>query len=252
MTTPAQQAEFMRTPREIRSGSADTVVAPVERDVPQIEVAAAIRQILDQSPICLPWPAIWLNEAAVRSAYVMRADLMARDWGEQVASDGEQRMDEFVDMGFLSKRERADIGPRVHEYALTQLGRQYLHGSPYGGERPIFCAPSQRRLIEITRIEFGQFPCGSLRAYFTYAPQNWPSWAATDAARTRIQDDIGPIGAVSAGSVSLGRQWFSQTALPSGFTNGSLQSVCYDAQSQRVTGNDLDLHAQPMRSVSGS
>ncbi len=246
------EAEFNRTPREVRSGGADSVMAPVERDVSRVEVAAALRNILDQSPICLPWPAVWLNEAAVRSAYVMRADLMARDWGADVARDGEQRMDEFVDMGFLTRRERPEIGERVHEYALTQLGRQYLHGSPYGGDRPVFCAPSQRRLIEITHIEFGQFPCGSVRVHFTYAAQDWPSWAGTDAARTRIQDDIGAIGAIENGSVSLGRQWYSQAALPSGVTNGSLQSVCYNAQAQRVTGNDLDLHAQAVASVSGS
>ena len=167
MTSPAQQAEFDRTPREVRSGGADTAVAPVERDISREEVAAAIRSILNQSPICMSWPGVWLNEASSRSAYVMRADLMARDWGEDVAREGEQRMDEFVDMGFLTKRERPEIGARVHEYALTALGRQYLQGSPYGGDRPTFCAPSQRHLIEVTRIEFGQYPCGTLRAYFT-------------------------------------------------------------------------------------
>ncbi|MBS0386638.1 MAG: hypothetical protein JSS00_14945 [Proteobacteria bacterium] len=252
MATPAQQAQFMRTPREVRSGGADQAIAPVERDVSRIEVAAAVRALLDQSPICLSWPAVWLNEAAVRSAYVLRTDLMARDWGPDVAREGQQRMDEFVDMGFFTKRERPEVGAGVQEYALTQLGRQYLHGSPYGGDRPVFCAPSGRKLIEITRIEFGDFPCGSLRVYFTYSAQDWPSWARTEAARTRIADDIGAIGSVENGSVTLGRLWYSQAALPSDVTNGSLQSVCYDAQAQRVTGNDLDLHAQAMTSVSGS
>jgi len=250
--TSQRQAEYLRTPREIRSGAANTVVAPVERNVSREEVAVAVRAILDQSQICMPWPGVWLNEAANRATYLVRADLMARDWGEDVAREGEQRMDEFVDMGFLTKRERPEIGARVHEYALTQVGRQYLQGSPYGGDRPIFCAPSQRRLIELTNVEFGQFPCGSVRASFTYSAQDWPTWARTDAARARIADDLGPIGAVENGAVSLGRQWFRQDALPDGVINGSLQSICYNAQAQRVTGNDLDLHARAVTTASGS
>lgn len=252
MASPAQQAELLRTPFEVRSGQADSAVAPVERNVSREEVAAAVRPILERSPICISWPAVWLNEGSSRSAYVLRADLMARDWGEDVAREGERRMDEFVDMGFMTKRERPDVGARAHEYALTPLGRQRLQGSPLGGGRPVFCAPSQRRLIEVTRIEFGRFPCGTLRAYFTYAAQDWPEWARTDAARARIADDIGTIGAVENGAVSLGRQWFSQRALPQGVTNGSLQSTCYNAQYQRVADDDLDLHAQAMTSASGS
>ncbi len=252
MTSASQQAQFDRTPREVRSGGADSAVAPVERDVSREEVAASVRSILERSPICMAWPAVWLNEGQSRSAYVLRADLMARDWGEEVAREGERRMDEFVDMGFMTKRERLDVGARVNEYALTPLGRQYLQGSPYGGDRPTFCAPSQRRLIEVTRIEFGQYPCGTLRVYFTYSAADWPNWARTDAARARIADDIGTVGAVENGAVSLGRQWYSQAALPEGVTNGSLQSICYNAQYQRVTGNDLDLHAQAMTSISGS
>jgi len=248
--TSQRQAEYLRTPREIRSGAANTVMAPVERDVSRAEITVAVRAILDQSQICMPWPGLWLNEASSRAAYVMRADLMARDWGEDVAREGERRMDEFVDMGFMTKRERPELGARVHEYALTQVGRQYLQGSPYGGDRPIFCAPSQRRLIELTNVQFGQFPCGSVRASFTYAAQDWPTWARTDAARARIADDIGPIGAVENGAVSLGRQWFSPASLPDGVTNGSLQSICYNAQAQRITGNDLDLHAQAAASGS--
>ena len=252
VTSQQRMVEYDRTPREIRTGAANTVVAPVEREVSREEIAAAVRNILDQSQICMPWPGVWLNEAANRATYVVRADLMARDWGEDVAQQGEQRMDEFVDMGFLTKRERPEIGSRVHEYALTNVGRQYLQGSPYGGDRPTFCAPSQRKLVQITRIEFGQFPCGSVRAYFTYSSLDWPAWARTDAARTRIEGDIGSIGAIQNGSVSLGRQWYSQAALPNGVTNGSLQSICYNAQAQSVTGNDLDLHAQAATSISGS
>ena len=251
VTDAATRAEFLRTPREIRTGAADTVIAPVERDVSREEVAGAVRALLADSPICMSWPALWLNEGPNRAAYVVRADLMARDWGEQVAREGEQRMDEFVDMGFLSKRERPEIGARAHEYALTALGRQYLRGSPYGGDRPTFCAPSQRQLLELTRIEFGQFPCGSLRAAFTYAVSDWPAWARSDAARARIASEFGAIGAVANGSVSLGRQWSSLATLPDGVTNGSLHSVCYNAQLQRIPGDDLDLHAQAV-SESGS
>jgi hypothetical protein len=246
------QQQFDRTPREVRSGDANSATAEVEHNISREEVTAAVRNILEQSPICVGWPAVWLNEASSRSAYVMRADLMARDWGEDVARDDERRMDEFVDMGFMTKRPRAEIGERVYEYALTPLGRQYLIGSPYGGDRPTFCAPSQRRLLEITRIDFGQYPCGSLRAYFTYSAQDWPSWARNEHVHARIADDLGTVGAVANGSISLGRQWYSQATLPEGVTNGSLASVCYNAQAQRAAGNDLDLHAQATMTASGS
>jgi hypothetical protein len=238
ITNAPTREEFLRIPNEIRTGATDTVVAPVERDVSRDEIDRAVRTMLSDSPICLAWPSLWLNEGASRADYVVRSDLMARDWGENVAGEGEQR-------------ERPEIATRVHQYSLTPAGRGYLRGSPYGGDRPSFCAPSQRQLIEITNIEFGQYPCGTLRVSFTYTAQSWPSWASSDAARTRVAADLGAIGAVEHGVVTLGRQWFSQTALPEGRSNGSLQSVCYDAQYQRVTGSDLNLHAQAS-SQSGS
>jgi hypothetical protein len=51
------------------------------------------------------------------------------------------------------------------------------------------------------------------------------------------------MGAVSEGTVSLSRQWFRHDRLPRGSRNGELRSICYDAQRQRVVGDDLNLQA---------
>src|SRR5262249_44893737 len=154
----------------------------------------------------------------------------------------EQRMNEFIDMGFLTRRARDDIAPGVVDYALTDLGRGYFSGSPYGGNRPTFCAPSERHLVVVTQMEWGQFPCGNLKVHFSHQAVGAPSWAPTEAARARVvqSDDVPAQG---QGVVTLARQWFQPRTLPAGMSNGSLQSVCYDRSHQNIIGNDLDLNA---------
>lgn len=234
--------EFARLPREIRSGAADTVIEPVERDVSPDEVRSAVARIVSASPVCMTWPSLWLDEGVpARNIYRARFDLMKRDWGVPVAIASQQRMDEYVDMGFLTKRVRDDIGPDVIEYTLTDLGRGYLSGSPYGGDRPTFCAPSERQLVAITQMDPGQFPCGTLQVRFTFQASN-PSWAHSDAARQRVaqSSEAPPQG---EGVVTLGRQWFRPDVLPAGMTNGSLQSACYDQNHRNIIGNDLNFNA---------
>jgi len=237
----ARESEYARLPREIRTGAAEMVLERVGEDVSPDEVGAAVEAMVAAAPVCFPWPGVWLDASDRRAFYFVRYDLMERDWGEEVASSSRRRMQEFVDTGFLTARERPDIGVGVIEYNLTAEGELYLRGSPYGGERPSFCAPSQRRVIEITRMEWGQFPCGNLRVGFTHVGEAWPAWARSEGARARIVAMFGPLNSASEGSVSLSRQWFRPNALPPERSNGELRSVCYDTSRQRIIGDDLTL-----------
>lgn len=234
--------EFQRLPRQIRTGAADMIIQPVEATVTREEVMAAVQAHTQREGLCFSWPGLWLDASNRRNFYFARFDLMARDWGQEVADTSRARMQEFVDLGFLIARERPDIAPGVVEYTLTAEGVAYLRGSPYGGDRPSFCPPSQRRVVEITAMEWGQFPCGSVRVRFNHIADDWPAWARTDNARTRVATAWAPVGVEAPGSVSLSRQWFRQDAMPESMErNGELRSLCLDASRQRVIGEDLEL-----------
>ncbi len=234
--------EFMRVPREIRTGAAQSAIERVESTVDRAEIAAAVQNIVAAAPLCYPWPGLWLDASDRRNVYFARYDLMARDWGGEVTSASQSRMQEFVDLGFLVARERPDIGAGVVEYSLTSDGAAFLRGSPYGGARPQFCANSQRRVVEVTDAQFGQYPCGSVRVTFTHVADGWPAWARTNAARERLDATWAPPGVPLTGTVTLGRQWFAQNAVPSGVQNGALRSLCLDSARQ-VIGDDLNLNA---------
>jgi hypothetical protein len=108
--------EFMRVPNEIRTGAAQSVIERVDSTVDRAELAAAVQTIVTAAPLCYPWPGLWLDASDRRNVYFARYDLMARDWGSEVTSASQTRMQEFVDIGFLIARERPDIGPGVVEY----------------------------------------------------------------------------------------------------------------------------------------
>lgn len=241
ISLPSLELQSGRMPREVRTGSADMVVARVGEDVSREEVARAVQTMVAQAPMCFPWPGLWLDASERRSVFYARYDLMARDWGSMVAANSRERMQEFVDLGFLTASDRPDLGPGVVEYNLTEAGSTYLRGSPYGGERPSFCAPSERRLVEITNMEWGEYDCGNLHVTFAHSADNWPAWARTEASRARIVSTWGPVGVVGQGTVTLGRQWFRRNEVPRGRDNGELRSVCYDSTLQRVVGDDLEL-----------
>lgn len=238
---PNLEVQFARMPREVRLGAADMAISRVDEDVSREEVAAAVQSMVQQEAMCFPWPGLWLDASDRRNFYFARYDLMARDWGATTAANSRQRMQEFVDLGFLTARDRPDLGAGVVEYSLTETGATYLRGSPYGGERPTFCAPSQRRVVEVTNMEWGQYDCGSVHVTFTHVADNWPAWARSEEARARIASTWGPVGVASEGTVTLGRQWFRRGQLPSDRSNGELRSVCYDGARQRVVGDDLEL-----------
>lgn len=239
---PTAENEFARLPRDLRIGVAEMVIERVEPEVSRDEVRQAVQRMVAAAPMCLPWPGVWLDASDRRSFFYARYDLMTRDWGSEVAETSRMRMQEFVDLGFLIARPRPDRGPDVVEYELTPEGARYLRGSPYGGDRPSFCAPSERRVVEIVDMQTGQFACGTLRVSFTHTADGWPSWARTENARQRVASAWAPIGDVSPGSVTLARQWFHPRRVPADApSNGALRSACMDASRQRVTGDDLNM-----------
>lgn len=227
-----------RMPREIRVGGVDMVIQAVEPEVSREEVAAAIAPLLANAPVCMRWPTLWMEQTR-RASFVVRYDLMVRDWGESSVAAARARMQEFVDLGFMTATPGAD--PLVVQYTITEVGLQYLTGVVEPGRRPRFCAPAERQLVQITNIEWGRYPCGSLRVQFTHVANAWPSWARAETTRVRLAANWPPNGAAAEGTVSLGRQWYQRSALPAGFENGALRSLCYDAARQQVVGNDLNL-----------
>jgi hypothetical protein len=233
-----EDAPTARMPREIQIGAVQMVIQRVEADVSRDEVAAAIGPMIANALVCMRWPALWIEEAR-RSSFVVRFDLMTRDWGEEAAAAGKARLDEFVEMGFL--QEQLGDDPGVVTYLLTEAGDQHFAGILEPGRRPRFCVPAERRLVAITAMEWGETPCGTLLVSFTHTGDAWPSWARGEAIRARLEANWPAPGATVGGSVSLSRQWYRRQDLPSGVENGALVSACYDARRQEIVGDDLDL-----------
>lgn len=232
-----------RIPREVMTGGSSTVIQAVESDVPREEVVAVVQRLIEGATICTPLPTVWLAGEPRMGVFSVRYDLMRRDWGDESVQNARVRMDELVALGFLSAAETA---PEVIAYTITREGRQYLRGAIVSGQRPAFCAPAERRLGEITQIDWGQFQCGTLRVRFTHVADNWPSWARPETTRARLLQTWPPLGQTGEGTVSLARQWFSLSALPRGVTNGALISACLDEEREEVIGNDLNLNAEPV------
>jgi hypothetical protein len=241
---PSAETGTARMPRDIRLGVVDMVIQRVEDNVSPEEVAAAIEPMLAAAPVCMRWPALWL-ERVQRDMFVVRYGLMARDWGESAAAAAQEQMDEFVAIGFLTAAPALSPDSRAVEYRLTAAGERYLSGLIEPGRRPQFCAPAERHLVEITEMQWGQYPCGTLQVRFNHVGENWPAWATTESTRARLAATWPPVGEASPGVVSLSRQWYRREDVPSGYTNGSLRSLCYDPSRRIVTGNDLNLSVAP-------
>jgi hypothetical protein len=235
----AEANAVMRAPREIRLGQAEMVIQRVESDVSRDEVFAAVERMLAQASICIRWPPLWIEDGR-RASLVVRYDLMARDWGEVSVADAQAWMDEFVEAGFLISSALPNT-PGAFSYQLTAEGEQRLSGIIEPGRRPSFCGLAERRLVEITEMEWGDFPCGSLLVRFSHVADDWPSWARAETTRARLAAGWPPVGVAATGSVSLSRQWYRRGAVPPGFANGSLHSACFDARRQRIVGDDLNL-----------
>jgi len=227
-----------RMPREVLVGAVDMVIQRVEQNVSRAEVAAALGPMIANAPVCLRWPALWIEQTR-RTTFLVRYDLMARDWGQPAASAAEARMEEFVAMGFLQRL--PGDNPQVANYVVTETGESYLSGTIEAGRRPSFCAPAERRLVAIEAMEWGQYPCGTLHVRFTHEGDAMPSWVRADAMRARLEQVWPQAGAPVSGEVSLSRQWFRRQNLPPGAENGGLRSACYDARRQEITGSDLNL-----------
>ncbi len=220
------------------------VIQNVEREVSRDEIAIALQRLLAEARTCIPWPSLWIEGEERRTVYLVRFDLMARDWGDGVASESRARMQEFVDMGLLIRRDRPDIGPGAVAFSLTREGSRAISGSLRS--RPAFCLSTERQIAEITNIEWGEFECGSLRVDFTHVAHAWPSWARTEASQRRAAQTWASVGQPMPGSVTLSRQWFQRSRLPAEMTqNGELRSLCYDQEHRRIVGDDLNLNATP-------
>lgn len=235
------RATTAHMPREIRMGAVEMAIQAVEPDVSRAEIASALAPMLANAPVCMRWPALWMEQTR-RTSFVVRYDLMARDWGEDSAAGAEARMADFVNLGFVTASAGGD--PRVVTYTLTEAGVGYLNGIIEAGQRPRFCAPAERRLVEITNVEWGRFPCGTLRVQFTHIADGWPSWARSEATRARLAANWAAVGVPAQGSVSLSRVWYSRAHVPAGFTNGALVSACYDSSRGEVVATDLNLDAR--------
>lgn len=237
----APAADGPTAPREIRVGAAETAAQNVERGVSEAEVAATVQAMIAAEPVCFSWPTLWLQDGGRRTLFIARYDLMARDWGAEIASSSLERMEEFVAAGFLTRRARDDLGPGAVEYTLTAAGDAIMSGSPYSGERPTFCAPAERRLLAVTLSEWGQFDCGNLRVRFTHVGDGWPSWAQAETMRARLAQSWPAPGAEAQGAVTLARRWISGRNRQSGLGQGELASMCFDVNRARVIGDDLVL-----------
>lgn len=238
--TASSQSSTARMPREISSGAREMVVQRVEREVSEAEIFAAVQAQLDRETMCLPWPSVWLDPTERRRIFVVRFDLMERDWGADVAERSRARLAEFVEMGVLTAQELSNVGPGVVEYRLTRMGDEHLVGSPSSG-RMSFCMPSERRVLEVTETQFGDYPCGTLHVRFRHIADAWPSWARSQSVQARVHDTWGLTGAPGEGAVSMSRQWFSRDP-PDGRDNGQLRSVCFDPGARAVRGEDMELY----------
>ena len=228
-----------RMPREVQFGGNSMAIQRVEQNVSRAEIASAIAAMIGNAPACMRWPALWI-EPRRRNSFVVRYDLMMRDWGQPTTQSDRARMQEFVELGFM--QEQAGANPHVVTYTLTDTGQSYLSGVPEPGRRPSFCAPSERRLVAVGALEWGQFPCGTLRVHFTHDGEAWPSWARSEAMRARLVAAGWPASNTAVdGAVSLSRQWFRRQDLPPGAPNGVLRSACYDERRQEISGGDLNL-----------
>lgn len=230
-------------PRQLRLGEAAMVVERVEREIDEAEVLAAVQALISRETMCFAWPTLWLDPEEQRTLFVVRYDLMTRDWGADVAEASRRRMSEFVEQGYLAEEAPSGAADAVR-YRLTPLGAQRLSGSPYRTQRPQFCAPSERRVVAITAMQHGEFECGSLRVQFTHIADDWPSWARSEESRRQVAQSWGSPGAPVAGAVTLARQWYRSDLMPDDMErNGELRSVCLDAQRRTVVGDDLSLRA---------
>jgi hypothetical protein len=167
---------------------------------------------------------------------------MARDWGAEVAASSRERMEEFVASGFFTRTERDDLGPGAVQYTLTPAGDDAMVGWPGSSQRPNFCAPGERRLVDVTSMEWGQFPCGNLKVRFSHVSDEWPSWARAQGTRDRLAQMWPALGERSEGSVTLSRFWYSARRTD-GVGRGELTSVCYEGS--RIVGDDLELFDPP-------
>jgi hypothetical protein len=217
------------------------IVAPVERNVPKAEVEDAVRRIIANERVCLRIPlARWL--AVPGRPGSVRFD--AKSWNDrQIEPDVEQRLDAFVDMGFLTKAPVPDHDALWAEYGWTTEGLKVYDG-PGGFPRGYFCPPVERRFVEIVSIRRETRPrsyAGALRVDFSHTADTYPSWMRTDAVRERYASRLPPPG-ISRSTVFLYRIWRKgEHPAKNAPRSGTLEQHCYDPIHNRPERCSIDL-----------
>jgi hypothetical protein len=218
------------------------IIGGVERNVPRTEVEEAVRRIIANEPICLRIPfARWL--AVKGRPRSVRFD--AESWNDnKIEPDIEQRLDAFVDMGFLTKQPVPDHDASYAEYDWTPEGLRVYDGMG-GFPRGYFCPAVERRLVGIvsTRLEthLPSYP-RALRVDFSHTADAYPSWMRTEAVRERYASRLPPLG-ISHSTVFLYRIWRKgQHPEKNAPRSGVLEQFCYDPVHNRPDRCSIDLN----------
>jgi len=218
----------------------EMMIEAVERNVPKAEIEDALRRIIANEPVCLRIPpAHWL--AVKGRPRSVRFDLP--DWdGREIAPDAEQRLDAFVDMGFLTKSPVPGHDARYAEYDWTSEGLRVYDGReafPAG----TFCPPAERRFVAIERVRWDHSEKPAvLRVDFSHTADDYPSWMRTEAVRARYASRLPPLG-IAYSSVSLYRIWRkSEDPAENAPRSGKLEQWCYDYVHNRPMHCSIDLN----------
>jgi len=208
-------------------------IVPIEGAVSDVDVFAAVDLQVRTAPVCLPIPAAHWETSA---PFTVRFG--PTQWHDQaIPADAEQRLGDFVAMGFWTKEARPELGERVFQFTLTTFGERIYRGHPYrGGE---FCPPAERRLLRVNSVErleaqqpreitIGFYPPKSLGVRFEWIGTERPSWlpqAIADRYRPLLPDAT----TSHLGFQQLFRVWRrDRDSLVNAPQSGALEPFCYD------------------------
>lgn len=213
------------------------IVANVERGISREEIRAAVERVVAAAPVCLPLPVVWWEPAAPFT--VRFGPTLWR--GAPIPEDAEQRLDDFVQMGFWLKHPEPQVGDGIFQYELTTAGQRYYRGHPFWGARASFCPPAERQLVSIVDVvrvpaehperfpALGFYPPVSLGVRFQWAGVPAQSWLPSEDLRTRYRRYLPESGVTSEGYARLFRVWRrNDHPIANAPLSGALETFCYD------------------------
>lgn len=213
-------------------------IAPVEHNIADAEIFLAVERQVATAPVCIPIP-----QAYWEFTTPFTARFGPTEWGGRAISvDIEDRLNDFVQMGFWTRHDASSDGNRVARFQLTEVGSQYYRGHPFQPrDQAAFCAPGERRLlriVETTRIPasrpdsypaVGFFPPESLGVRFEWIGAESLSWLPTPELRERYRNVAPRHDRASLGSTRLFRVWRRDVhPLANAPHSGALEPYCYD------------------------